>query len=97
VPGLDGLCIGPGDLSLSIGHQAGSPVFEEVIQRIFKAAKQNGIAPITVSGTAAEVNAARETGFEMVLFSAERFFLMQAWHEALSGVTKSSAAAAAAA
>jgi 2-keto-3-deoxy-L-rhamnonate aldolase RhmA len=96
VPGIDGLCIGPGDLSVSIGHQAGSPVFEQAIQRICKAAKQSGIAPITVSGTAAEVNAAREAGFSMVFFSAERFFLMQAWHEALGGVTKPSAVTAAA-
>jgi 2-keto-3-deoxy-L-rhamnonate aldolase RhmA len=94
VPGLDGLCIGPGDLGVSLGHQTGSPVFEAAIQRIFHAAKQNGIAPITVSGTVAEVNAARETGFGMVFFSAERFFLMQAWHEALSGVTKSLAVTA---
>jgi 2-keto-3-deoxy-L-rhamnonate aldolase RhmA len=89
VPGLDGLCMGPLDLSISMGQTMDSPAHAAAIKRIFDAAKRNELAAITALGDVDAVSAARDEGFSMVFFSAERFFLLQAMHEAAAAVAKS--------
>lgn len=76
VPGVDAVCVGPFDLSLSLGVPMGSPELMQSIQRINAIAKQNGLASIAVAPSAEAVSAARGTGANMAIFGADRLFFM---------------------
>ena len=72
-PGLDGIYIGPSDLSLALGlvPRVGGPVLEEAIQRVREAAHANGLIAgmHCADGKAARARAAE--GFELITVAVD--------------------------
>ena len=88
-PGLDGLYIGPSDLSLSLGltpHQdSREPVMVEAIGRILAAAKDNGIIAGIHNASGAYAREMGEKGFGLVSVSNDTRLLADAARAAVSG------------
>ncbi len=88
-PGLDGLYIGPSDLSLSLGltpHQdSREPVMVEAIGRILAAAKDNGIVAGIHNASGAYAREMGEKGFDLVSVSNDTRLLADAASAAVSG------------
>ncbi|GAY22518.1 2-dehydro-3-deoxyglucarate aldolase [Sphingobium fuliginis] len=78
VPGIDGLCMGPFDLAVSIGHPVGSPAHAAAMDRICRAARDAAIAGIAVCATARQVRHARDAGAKLAIFGMDRMFALQA-------------------
>jgi 4-hydroxy-2-oxoheptanedioate aldolase len=84
VPGLDGIIIGPRDLSMAMGFPdgPGRPEVEEAIDRITKAALAEGLLVGTVASTGERAKALVAKGHRLILHSvgallrtgAETFF-----------------------
>ncbi len=84
MPGVDGLIIGPRDLSLAMGHPdgPGHPDVEEAIDRITREALGAGLLVGTVASTGERAKALVAKGHRIVLHSvgallktgAEAFF-----------------------
>lgn len=74
VAGIDGICVGPFDLALSLGEAIGSPALGQAIQQINDTARRQGLATVSVAPTAEAVSAARDAGDNMVIFGADRLF-----------------------
>ena len=72
-PGLDGIYIGPSDLSLALGlvPRVGGPALEEAIQRVREAAHANGLIAgmHCADGKAARARAAE--GFELITVAVD--------------------------
>jgi 4-hydroxy-2-oxoheptanedioate aldolase len=72
-PGLDGIYIGPSDLSLALGlvPRVGGPALEEAIERVREAAQAHGlIAGVHCpNGDAARARAAQ--GFELITVAVD--------------------------
>ena len=75
VPGIDGIYIGPSDLSLSLGCR---PVFDDVdppaaqaIDRILHCAHQHGLKAAVHNGSAASARARLAMGFDLVTVSSD--------------------------
>lgn len=87
--GLDGLYIGPSDLSLSLGltpHQdSREPVMVEAIDRILAAAKDNGIAAGIHNASGAYACEMGEKGFDLVSVGNDTLLLAAAARAAVSG------------
>lgn len=69
VPGIDGIVIGPVDLSLSMGQLDGPdhPDVQQAMQRVRTAARQAGVPVGTVARTGAEARALLAAGDRIVL------------------------------
>ncbi len=89
-PGLDGLYIGPSDLSLSLGltpHQdSREPVMVEAIGRILAAARDNGIVAGIHNASGAYAREMGEKGFGLVTVGNDARFLAAAASAAVSSV-----------
>ncbi len=83
-PGIDGICVGPFDLAMSLGEPIGTAAFREAVVKINGTAKANGLAVVTVAPSPEIVRAAREAGDNMVIFGSERMFLLHGMKELLS-------------
>lgn len=90
-PGIDGLYVGPADLSLGFTNGRLPPGFDraedemiEVIQRIAAAAKANGIAAALHCGTAEYAAKAIEWGYDMVTVSGDARLLAAAASQTVS-------------
>lgn len=75
VPGLDGVVIGPHDLSCSLGipEQYDHPLFDEVVRGILKKCKENriGAGMHFMGGVEKEIIWAREAGLNLIIHSAD--------------------------
>jgi 4-hydroxy-2-oxoheptanedioate aldolase len=81
-PGLDGVYVGPSDLSVSMGESAGfDPVFPEVmkaIERIAAAATKRGVVPGIHVGSVAYGNRMRSLGYRFMAYLSDFRFLQNA-------------------
>lgn len=75
VPGLDGVVIGPHDLSCSLGipEQYDHPLFDDAVRRILRTCRQHGVgAGIHFMGDAErEIVWAKEAGLNLVIHNAD--------------------------
>ncbi len=78
VDGVDGVFIGPGDLSMTMGLRPGDPAVQDAIEQTFKKAKEHGIPVATVAGDAAGGRALIERGFDFVVVSNDTGMLGRA-------------------
>ena len=67
VSGVDGVFIGPGDLSMTMGLRPGDPAVQDAIELTFKKAKARGIPVATVAGDGAGGRRLIERGFDFVV------------------------------
>lgn len=82
--GIDGICVGPFDLAMSLGEPIGSSNFREAVAKINSTAKANGLVVVTVAPAPEIVRTARESGDNMVIFGSERMFLAHGMQQLLS-------------
>lgn len=85
-PGLDGLCIGPLDLSLAIGAPIGSEPHAAAVRRIIAAAEAAGIAAVNVVFDETHVVAAEQAGAKLVIFGMDRVFAVNGARAAVAAV-----------
>lgn len=87
-PGLDGLYIGPGDLSLSLGltpHQdSREPIMVEAQERILAAAKANGLIAGIHNASGPYAREMAEKGFDLVTVGNDTRLLASAAKEAVT-------------
>lgn len=77
VPGVDGLCIGPGDMSVSMGHRGNrsAPDVEAGVKRVLASAKKHGKWVSLPASDAASAKRCLEMGANIVQFPANYFIL----------------------
>ncbi|WP_179402954.1 HpcH/HpaI aldolase family protein [Burkholderia guangdongensis] len=87
-PGIDGLFVGPGDLSASLGHlgDARHPDVESAIARVLAAGRQAGVAVGIFANDTASARQYREAGFRLIALSADVSWLLRATRQALQEV-----------
>ena len=78
VAGVDGLFIGPGDLSMTMGLKPSDPEVQDAIEATFKKAKERGIPVATVAGDAAGGRRLIEHGYDFILVSNDTGMLGKA-------------------
>lgn len=78
VPGLNGIFLGTGDLSLSSGLPASDPVIQALTDRMLKAAASRDIPSGTAVQTAAQAHEAADRGFSFVMVSNDASMFRQA-------------------
>ena len=92
-PGLDGIYIGPADLSLAIGEKPsfdkpeGDPVYE-VIMRILEHAKKNNIVAGIQNGQPEYAEKMIKKGFQFVTIGSDQRYMISAVKEALGKIKK---------
>ncbi len=92
-PGLDGIYIGPADLSLAIGEKPsfdkpdGDPVYE-VIMKILEHAKKNKIIAGIQNGEAEYAEKMIKKGFQLVTIGSDQRYMTAASKTALSKLKK---------
>ena len=92
-PGLDGIYIGPADLSLAIGQKPsfdkpeGDPVYE-VIMKILDHAKKNGIIAGIQNGQPEYAEKMIKKGFQLVTIGSDQRYMTAASKAALSKLKK---------
>ncbi|MBR3124901.1 MAG: hypothetical protein IKF42_05675 [Mogibacterium sp.] len=81
IEGIDGIFIGPFDLSICMGipGQFDAPEFKEAVDRILSACKQAGKLCLMFTGTAAEAKMYIEKGFDAVAVSIDTIVIAQAY------------------
>ena len=81
-PGIDGIYIGPADLSLAIGEKPsfdkpeGSPTYKEIV-KILKHAKKNNIVAGIHNGTAEYAQKMIDLGFQLVTVGSDQRFMSE--------------------
>jgi 4-hydroxy-2-oxoheptanedioate aldolase len=105
-PGLDGIYIGPADLSFSLSKGQLTPAFDreepeviEAIKKVLAACRKNGIKAALHCGTAEYAARAVEWGFDMTTVSGDSRLLASAasasvrrWRELTEGIAKATEA-----
>jgi len=81
IEGIDGIFIGPFDLSICMGipGQFDAPEFKDAVDRILLACKQAGKLCMTFTGTPAESRMYIEKGFDAVAYSIDTIVIGQAY------------------
>ena len=81
LPGVDGIFIGPCDLSIDLGIplQFDSPVLAEAIERILRACKENGKEAYIFAGNMRDAAKWADRGFDSVTFSLDASVFIQAY------------------
>ncbi|MCI8648878.1 MAG: aldolase [Anaerotruncus sp.] len=81
VPGLDGIVIGPNDLSYSLGHpnDYDSEEFEQTVLQILRKTREKGIAAGVhyMGGIERQIAWAKATGMNMVFHSGDMYIFME--------------------
>ena len=79
VPGLDGVYVGPSDLSASMGETPGlDPLYPAVLQAIEKiaaAARKHGVVPCIHTGSVAYAKRMTDMGYRLVTYMSDARFL----------------------
>jgi 4-hydroxy-2-oxoheptanedioate aldolase len=86
VPGIAGLHVGPADLAIGLGIEAGpsGPIFDAALQRIVRAAHSAGI-PVALHAVAGDsVEACMQAGFDEVVLRADIDLLRASFASELS-------------
>ena len=80
VEGLDGLFVGPNDLSISMGMrgQFDNPGFKAAMQQILDACKQHNLIPGTVGGSLKSLKARAEMGFKYLVHVSDTDIFIEA-------------------
>ncbi len=92
-PGLDGIYIGPADLSLAIGQKPsfdkpeGDPVYKEIM-RILDHAKKNNIIAGIQNGQPEYAEQMIKKGFQLVTIGSDQRYMTAASKTALSKLKK---------
>ena len=95
-PGLDGIYIGPADLSLALGQKPsfdkpeGDPVYK-VIMKILEHAKKNNIVAGIQNGKPEYAEKMINKGFQLVTIGSDQRYMTAASKEALSKLKKDQA------
>jgi len=84
VPGVDGVYVGPWDLSLSVGSTAPGPEIEPLLERILEACRRHGVEPGIATGSGKSARARLEAGFTWVAVSGDIDFLARHAREELA-------------
>ena len=81
IEGIDGIFIGPFDLSICMGipGQFDAPEFKEAVDRILRACKQAGKLCMTFTSTPEEARMYIEKGFDAVANSIDTITIGQAY------------------
>jgi 4-hydroxy-2-oxoheptanedioate aldolase len=86
-PELDGLYVGPSDLSISLGHGAGQdreePFMAEALKKVLAAAKKHGIKACMHTGNAAYAKRMIAMGFDFVTVMNDIRLIMAAGQQAM--------------
>jgi 4-hydroxy-2-oxoheptanedioate aldolase len=81
-PGLDGIYVGPSDLSITMGHSPGLDRIEEDViaayKKILAGCKRNGVRPGIHTGSAAYAKRMIEMGFQFVTLLGDARLLTMA-------------------
>ncbi len=89
-PGLDGIYIGPSDLSISLGGRPGTPVSEpflaEPIAAVLAAAKRRGVVAGIHTGSTQEAQRMIELGFRFVTVQSDLRYLIGAAQAVVTGM-----------
>ncbi len=80
VPGIDGLFVGPGDLSISLGHggDVNHPQVKEMMTEVAGFCRRAGVPLGTVLATPEQINWAYSIGFNFVSHASDLGLLMGA-------------------
>ena len=83
LPGVDGIFIGPCDLSISLGIplQFDSPILLSACERILKACKDNGLEAHIVAGNMADAVKWAQKGFDGIAYSLDASVLIGAFQK----------------
>ena len=86
IPGVDGIFVGPFDLSVSLGCPAdfGSPVFKDAIKRVLEACGKAGKFAITFAVDAAMAKAAFANGFSGAAIGTDIDILIRGYRSAIN-------------
>ena len=89
VEGLDGIFIGPGDLSVSLGHpaQVNHPEVIETALKCMRRAKEAGKYTGVLVAPGALLNAMLEAGVDLVLCGGDVVELASAWPKLMASVS----------
>jgi 4-hydroxy-2-oxoheptanedioate aldolase len=77
-PGVDGVYIGPDDLTLSLGFSLGSSDSAAAMQRVLEAGRRSGVAVGRHCGSGLAAREALDAGFKFVAIDCDRNFLAAA-------------------
>lgn len=88
--GVDGIFVGPFDLSISMGipGQFDHPEFTAALQRILAACRDAGKFSIIFTGDAARIRDYYETGFDSVTYSLDAAMLIEAYRALIREYTQ---------
>ena len=88
IEGIDGIFIGPFDLSICMGipGQFEAPEFKEAVDRILRACKQAGKLCMTFTSTPAEARMYIDKGFDAVANSMDTIIIGQAFKEMVKDI-----------
>ena len=83
IPGVDGIFIGPCDLSIALGIplQFDNPLLLSACERVLRACKQNGIESYIFAGNMADARKWAAMGFDSVTYSLDAAVLIGAFRE----------------
>ena len=90
IEGVDGIMIGPFDLSISMGMpgQFDDPVFKAAIDRILRACKAAGKYAMVFTPTTANVKAYYEQGFDIICYNLDAAVLIDAYRRIVAEVSE---------
>jgi len=89
VPDLDGIFIGPADLSNSMGYfnQPGAPEVQETIVEVIRKGNEAGVCVgLAVGGTVEQIGSWAGKGVQLIPTGGDRRFMMNAAMQILGGV-----------
>ena len=83
LPGVDGIFVGPCDLSIALGIplQFDNPLLLSACERVLRACKQNGIASYIFAGNMRDARKWAAKGFDSVTYSLDASVLIGAFRE----------------
>ncbi|MCL2856588.1 MAG: aldolase/citrate lyase family protein [Oscillospiraceae bacterium] len=90
IPGVDGIFVGPFDLSVSLGCPAdfGNPVYKDAIKRALEACERTGKFAITFAVDVASAKASLDAGFSGVAIGTDIDTLIRGYRSTINEVTK---------
>lgn len=83
IPGVDGIFVGPCDLSIELGIplEFNNPVLVSAVERILKACKDNGKEAYIFAGTISDAFKWCEKGFDSIAYSLDATVLINTFRE----------------
>lgn len=85
LPGVDGIFVGPCDLSIALGIplQLGNPILTEAVERVLKACQKNGKESYIFAGNLADAVKWANKGFDSITYGLDVSVLMQGYRSAI--------------